>query len=272
MDDLKFSVSMCVYGGDDADHFRQALESVYDQTRVPDEVVLTVDGPVPDAINQVISEYEQKDAHFRVFRLETNQGHGNARRLGFSKCLYDYIAIADADDINAKDRFETELAYFREKPTLGAVTSGCYHFAGDINNILNEEKVPVSDADIKEFLKKRCPLVQPSVMLNKNAVMKAGGYLDWYHGEDYYLWVRMYLTGASFAGIDRSLVYMRTDPDQMNRRGGMKYYKSMEKLFRYMLKNRIIGPGLYVYNCAGRFVMQVLMPNKLRAWVRKKML
>ena len=272
MNDLKFSVSMCVYGGDNAEHFREALESIYNQTLLPDEVVLVVDGPVPPSIDEVIRAYEEAHSDFRVFRLKENQGHGNARRLGFSKCSYDYIAIADADDINAKRRFEIELGYFEKDPSLGAVNSSCYHFTGDLSHILNEEKVPLTDAEIKEFMKKRCPIVQPSVMLNKAAVLKAGGYLDWYHGEDYYLWVRMYLTGATFAGINESLVYMRTDPEQMNRRGGMKYFRSMEKLFRFMMKNHVIGIGLYLYNCGGRFVMQVLMPNKLRAWIRKKML
>ena len=43
----EFSVSMCVYGGDDPAFFDAALGSVVGQTVPPSEIVLTVDGPVP---------------------------------------------------------------------------------------------------------------------------------------------------------------------------------------------------------------------------------
>ena len=263
---------MCVYGGDNANHFREALESVYNQTLLPDEVVLVVDGPVPPSIDKVIQEYSDAHETFRVFRLKENQGHGNARREGFSHCQYPYVAIADADDINLPTRFEKQIRYFAENPKLSAASSGCDHFCDDVNEIINEEYLPEDDADIKVYMKKRCPLCQASTMLKKTDVEKAGGYLDWYHGEDYYLWIRMALAGAVFANSPECLLHVRSDPAQMNRRGGMKYFRSMERLFRYMLKNHIIGVDLYLYNSLGRFVMQVLMPNKLRAWVRKKFL
>ena len=272
MSNLKFSVSMCVYGGDNADHFREALESVYNQTLLPDEVVLVVDGPVSASIDKVIQEYSDTHETFRVFRLKENQGHGNARRAGLVHCQFPYVAIADADDINLPTRFEKQIRYFAENPNLSAVSSGCDHFCDDVNEIMNEEYLPENDADIKEYMKKRCPLCQASTMLKKADVDSAGGYLDWYHGEDYYLWIRMALNGATFANSPECLLHVRSDPAQMNRRGGMKYFRSMEGLFRLMLNNHMIGFGTYLFDCSSRFVMQVLMPNKLRALVRKKLL
>ena len=50
---------MCVYAKDDPEWFDMSLGSVVDQTVRPDEIVLVVDGPVPDAIRDVISKYEQ---------------------------------------------------------------------------------------------------------------------------------------------------------------------------------------------------------------------
>ena len=54
MNNMKFSVSMCVYGGDNPDHFRTAIESVFSQTFMPSEVVLVIDGPVPKETDAVI--------------------------------------------------------------------------------------------------------------------------------------------------------------------------------------------------------------------------
>lgn len=259
---------MCVYDGDKAEYFQEALESVYNQTRVPDEVVLVVDGPVHESINNVIAEYEQEYS-LSVFRLEKNTGHGNARRESFSRCSFDYVAIADADDINVSTRFEKQLEEFEKNPNLSAVSTGCYHFSDSVSNIINEEKLPTDDDEIKKFLKSRCPLCQASTMLKKADVDKAGGYLDWYHAEDYYLWIRMYLHDAVFANLSESLLYVRTDDNQMARRGGYKYYKSLKKLYQYMLKNGVINVFQYSFNVLSRFVVQVLMPSKVRAVIRK---
>lgn len=271
MEKLKFSVSMCVYGGDSPIWFREALESIYNQTRLPDEVVLQVDGPVSKEIDSVISHF-QEIYGMRVYRLEKNSGHGIARRECLEHCNYDYVAIADADDINVPTRFEKQIACFEKDPTLSAVSSWCYHFTENINNILNEEKIPVTDEDIKEYIKKRCPLCQASTMFKKAKVEEVGGYVDWYCAEDYYLWVRMALQGAKFYNVPESLLYVRSDNGQSKRRGGWKYYKSMRDLFRYMRKNKMISLGGYIYNTTSRFVMQVLMPSKIRSFIRKKFL
>lgn len=52
-----FSVAMCVYGKDNPEWFDTALHSVIDQTVQPDEIVLVVDGPIPESIQSVIDKY-----------------------------------------------------------------------------------------------------------------------------------------------------------------------------------------------------------------------
>ena len=271
MNKLQLSVSMCVYGGDNAIYFREALESVYGQTRKPDEVVLVVDGPVTSEINQVISDYETQN-DMKVFRLEKNMGHGIARATGLKNCTYDYIAIADADDINRKDRFEKQMAMFEKDPSLSAISSGCYHFVDSIDNILNEEKLPVTEKEISKYIKKRCPLCQASAVFKKTDVVTVGGYIDWYCAEDYYLWIRLYENGYKLANSPESLLYVRSDEDQMNRRGGYRYYKSMRDLFVYMYKHKIINLPNLIYNVSTRFVLQVLMTPSMRGFIRKHIL
>lgn len=268
MNSLKFSVAMCVYGGDKAEYFDKALESVYNQTRKPDEVVLTVDGPVPSSIDEVITKYQEKEG-LTVCRLEKNMGHGVARRTGLAHCTHDFVAIADADDINVPTRFEEQVKLFENNPQLDAVSSGCAHFVNTIDDAQYVEFLPESDAEIKQFLKRRCPLCQASTMFRKSKVEEAGGYQDWYHAEDYYLWIRMYLCGATFQNIKENLLYVRSNPDYINRRGGWKYFKSLAKLFGYMYKHRVIGLGDYLFNVSTRFVAQVLLPGSLRGWLRK---
>lgn len=269
MQKINFSVSMCVYKGDRPEWFKAAVDSVLNQTVPPDEIVLVVDGPVTEELNIVIKEYEQNPI-FKIIRLKENVGHGNARRTGLENCSNEYVAIMDADDICVPKRFEKQVALFLQDPTLDIVGSNITEFIGSPENITGRRAVPQTDAQIKEFIKKRCPFNQMTVMFKKNSVVAAGGYLDWYCNEDYYLWLRMYLKNMRFANCGESLVNVRVDKQTYKRRGGIKYFKSEAKLQKYMLSNKIIGFGTYLLNVTKRFTVQVLMPNKIRELVFKR--
>jgi glycosyltransferase involved in cell wall biosynthesis len=206
---------------------------------------------------------------FHVIRLQSNQGHGNARRIGLDKCSHELVALMDADDISVPDRFEKELKCFEENKELSVVGGLIEEFIGTIDNVVGIRYVPTEDKDIKTFIKKRCPFNQMSVMFKKSDVLSAGGYIDWYNNEDYYLWIRMYQKGMIFKNIAENLVFVRIGEEMYRRRGGWKYFQSEAKLQVYMLKHGIIGLGRFIYNVGIRFAVQVMMPNKLRGYVFK---
>jgi glycosyltransferase involved in cell wall biosynthesis len=269
MEKIKFSVSMCVYGKDDPAWFKTAVDSILEQTLKPDEVVLVVDGPVPQELDGVIRSYENVEG-FKTVRLEVNRGHGDARRIGLENCQYEYVALMDADDISVPDRFEKQMAVISADPSLAVVGGNINEFIDNIENVVGSRVVPEKDADIKEYLRKRCPFNQVTVMFKKSAVEQAGGYIDWYCEEDYYLWLRLYLIDSKFANIPENLVNVRVGKEMYARRGGWKYFKSEAKLQKFMRQNRIIGLGRYLVNVTQRLIVQVLLPNKLRGWVFKK--
>lgn len=268
MKNLSFSVSMCVYKGDNPRHFKTAVDSILNQTAKPDEVVLVVDGPVPAELDSIIKGFEGEA--FRVIRLKENTGHGNARRVGFENCKFDLIALMDADDISAPNRFERQLECFKRDEALDICGGDITEFIGDEANIIGTRSVPKTDCKIKSYMRSRCPMNQVTVMFKKASVEAAGGYIDWFCEEDYYLWLRMYLKGCKFANVDGALVNVRVGDDMYNRRGGLKYFKSEARLQKFMKKNKIIGFGTYFANVTKRFIVQVLLPNRLRGWVFKK--
>lgn len=269
MDNMKFSVSMCVYGKDNSEHFKTAVESILNQTMQPNEVVLVVDGPVPEDLDLVIRFFEQNKL-FNVIRLSENQGHGNARRIGLAACTNELVALMDADDISVPNRFENQINMFLADSELDIVGGNIFEFIDDEKNVVAERCVPSADVDIKKYMKKRCPMNQVTVMFKKQSVDSVGGYIDWYCEEDYYLWLRMALANMKFANVNENLVNVRVGEELYARRGGWKYYKSEAKLQKYMLKNKIINYPTYLLNKAKRFIVQVLLPNSIRGWVFKK--
>lgn len=268
-----FSVSMCVYAGDDAKYFDAALASIVYQTVQPAEIVLVVDGPVCNSIFETIKKYEQicKCEHivFQIIKFEINRGHGYARRNGLEKCTYDIVALMDADDISKNDRFEKELNILLSED-VDIVGSDIAEFIEKIDNVVGYRKVYVEDEKIKEDIKKRCPFNQQTVMMKKSVYEKAGGYIDWYCEEDYYLWLRMMQIGARFANTGSVLVFVRVGSEMYQRRGGLCYFQSEVRLQKYMLNRKIIKIPRYVTNCLKRFIVQILLPNEIRGWVFQK--
>ena len=51
---LKFSVIMSIYKSDVPEYLRIALESLLNQTRKPDEIVIVGDGPVPALLEKEV--------------------------------------------------------------------------------------------------------------------------------------------------------------------------------------------------------------------------
>jgi len=80
----------------------------------------------------------------------------------------------------------------------------------------------------------------------------------------------LYLDGARFANLPDHLVNVRVGKEMYQRRGGKKYFLSEAKLQKYMYDNKVIGFIDFIVNVGKRFIVQIVLPNKLRSWVFKK--
>lgn len=266
---LKFSVCTSVYKNDKPEFVRLALDSMLvHQSVKPDEIVLVQDGPVPEELSLLLSEYEDKYSDvMHIIRLDKNGGLGNALRLGVENAKYDIIARMDSDDICLHDRFEKQLAYLETHLDCDIVGGQMTEFIDFPDNIVGRREVPLTNEKIYEFMKSRCALNHVTVMFRKESVLKAGNYQDWFWNEDYYLWVRMMMAGCKFANIPDVAVNVRSGADQYARRGGKKYFDSEIGIKKLMLEKGMITRKEYIINYIQRFIIQLLLPNSVRGWV-----
>lgn len=262
-----FSVCMSVYKNDNTTDLVEAVLSIYNQTCPPDEIILVIDGPVPEIMYNTIDTLVRKTGIMKVIPLEQNMGHAIARQTGLEAAKNDLCAVMDADDLSVSDRFEKQLKVFEEYPEVSVVGGLINEFIHTTDNVVGVRIVPENDVDVKAYLKSRCPMNLVTVMLRKSDIMKVGGYQDWYCEEDYYLWIRLVLAGYKFYNIQENLVYVRVGKEMYQRRGGKKYFQSEARLQKYMLDYKLISYPKYVYNIIIRWVVQVAMPNGLRGWV-----
>ena len=266
-----FSVAMSVYKNDKAEYVERALQSITkEQTVKPNEIIVVVDGPVPESVDEVLKKYRETYNCFELIRLPENKGLGNALKIAVDKCSHSLIARMDSDDISLPTRFEQQLQCFIEQEDLDIVGGDITEFIGEESNVVGKRDVPVTDTAIKAYMKKRCAFNHVSVMYKKEAVLKVGNYQDWFWNEDYYLWIRMQMGGCIFANTGTILVNVRVGEDMYRRRGGRRYYKSEKDLQKYMYKNKMISFGTYFVNVLKRFIVQILLPNRLRGWLFRK--
>lgn len=271
MNNTPFSIAMSVYHKDDAVFFDRALQSITEeQTIMPSEIVLVCDGPLNSRLDAVIDVYRKRYPIFNIIRLPQNKGLGNALKLAVENASYELIARMDSDDVAVPDRFEQQISFFEEHPENDIVGGDITEFIGEEKNIVGKRVVPKTDSEIKEYMKKRAAFNHVSVMYKKSAVQAAGGYLDWFWNEDYYLWIRMQLNNAVFANTGTVLVNVRVGEEMYQRRGGKKYFQSEYGLQKLMLDKKMIGVATFIGNVGKRVIVQMLLPNKVRGWVFKR--
>ncbi len=260
---------MSVYAKDKAPWLKEAIESVLSNTIPPTEFILVADGPLTPELEGVIDGFKEK---LKLVRLEKNMGLGNALNVGLKECSCPLVARMDSDDIAEKNRFELQLAAFKADKDLAVLGGAIEEIDSATKKSLSLRRLPLTDSEIKVFLKKRSPFNHVTVMFQKEAVLAAGGYQHLHLVEDYYLWARMAKAGYTFANLPQTLMRVRIDSDMFARRGGYKYFKSNKAISTKLLKLGLISWPEHIFNLSVRFCVQVLMPNSVRALFYKKVL
>ena len=263
---------MSVYKNDNASDFLSAIRSVtIQQSLRPDEVILVADGPISESLKKAIAEFKTEYAQLRFIQLAINQGHAIARQTAINAAQYDWIAIMDSDDIAHADRFEKQIGHISSHSEIDVLGGQITEFSNEPEHIVGKRIVPCTDSEIKEYLKSRCPMNFVTVIIRKEALDSVGGIMDWYCEEDYYLWIRMTLSKHVFANLPDTIVNVRVGNGMYQRRGGRKYFQSEKGIQRFMFQNDIISLPRYCYNVLVRFIVQRLMPNKIRSIIFQKL-
>lgn len=266
-----FSVLLSLYYKEKAEFLRQSLDSIFNQTVPPAEVVLVLDGPLTTELETVVGEYQKAHAELKTVRLEKNGGLGNALNEGLKHCSHELVARMDTDDIARHDRFEKQLKAFEYFPQVEVVSAWIDEFIGNKDNVISTRKLPEFPFQIYRYAKKRCPVNHPVVMFRKTSIMLAGGYRHFPLFEDYYLWIRLLLNGVKFYNVQESLLSFRTSADMYKRRGGLKHALTEVKFQNHIRQLGFISwPRMWLNICI-RFSTRI-MPNHLREFVYRHLL
>lgn len=267
---MQFSLLLSLYDGEKASNFAQAMDSVVQSARQPDEVVLVQDGPLRPELLDLIEHYERLLPIVRV-PLEQNVGLGKALNIGLTHCSKPWVARFDTDDINEPDRFSAQLEQLELHPEIDIIGSAIAEFVDDPEVIRSYRTAPVSHEEILKYGQSRNPFNHVTVMYRKEAVLACGSYGNEYFYEDYALWVRLLLSGAKGMNIERPLVRVRTDPSMYRRRGGWRYVRQEIAAQHMFYSLGFIGFKRFMLNCVQRTPAR-LLPPAVREFIYLKLL
>lgn len=268
----KFSVLMSLYIKEKSAYFIECMESVLNQTVLPNEIVIVFDGPISIELENTVEEYISRYPNLiKIKKNKENKGLGLALADGVPECSYELIARMDTDDICRNDRFEKQLMMFNEIPDLDICGSQILEFETNKDDIISKRIVPLKHDEIVKYQKQRSAFNHVSVMFKKSSVLKAGNYEDCPLMEDDMLWVRMILAGAKCANIDEELVYVRTGYAMIDRRGGWSYFKKYKAARKKIYATGFISKWDY-YKTLFVQIVVALIPAKIRRIIFIKML
>jgi glycosyltransferase involved in cell wall biosynthesis len=261
MSELSLSVVMATCRRDVPEQLFCAGKSIFNQTRVPDELVLVFDGPV-DRSHELAVERISQLGLVRVLRLEHSLGPGGARHHGITAAAHEVVAVMDADDLSVPTRFEKQLALIEvgEADVVGAWIQEFEDQPGDMDVV---RKVPESHEDAWRYAKRRSPMNNVTAMFLKTNYMEAGGYTTMRTLEDYDLYVRMLLKGARFRNLPEVLVHVRGGREMYKRRGGFAQIPIESAMLYRMYSSGFFTLGEFLSNWLIRTIMR-LLPNTIR--------
>lgn len=267
---MKFSVLMSLYDKEKPEFLAECFDSLVKQTLPADEIVLVFDGQINENLQQVINDFNNQ-LPLKVIALEYNVGLGQALNAGLEQCSHDWVLRMDTDDICVATRFEQQINFIQNNPTIDVLGGQIIEFEQDISHGKKSRNVPILHDDIVNYAKFRNPMNHMTVAFKKSAVLAVGSYRHAPLYEDYDLWVRLLVAGYQFANLPEVLVYARAGQAMYERRGGLDYAKYEIAMQQNFYAQGFLNLAHVIKNLAIRLPIR-LLPNNVRSLIYQTLL
>ncbi len=169
-----------------ASYLCEAIESIAEQSRPPDEFLILDDASTDNSLD-VIDPYLERFPFIRLIRHESNQGVVAAHQRLFAEARGDYVFGAAADDIRSTGFFERAMRIVEQHPEAGLVFG--------VVGIVDPQGQPVDRISVRQwneplyaaperFMQEYLMVELPShsacsgTIYRRDALMEVGGYRD----------------------------------------------------------------------------------------------
>lgn len=261
-DSYKVAVLTTLYKNDSPIFFREAIESVLNQSiglnRV--NVYLYVDGPIPDVLRSALNDYIGR-IHCVKFG-DVNKGLPYGLNVLIDSLSEEKYAFRmDMDDVCMPSRFEEQCKFMDDNPEI--VLSGCNSVEIDENGVyFNERTYPEKHDDIIASLPKCCPLLHPSFCIRVSEFSnKLFRYEIVHLAEDLAFVFNTAKLGYKMGNVQKQLMKWRISSDFIARRDKRRMVPEFKVYVRGIHSLYGLWTASYIYPVA-RLLFR-LMPSSI---------
>lgn len=203
------AVSVIIPAYNAAQYIGEALDSVFVQT-FSDYEVIVVNDDSPDTfeLERALAPYSERIVYIK----QENRGPGGARNTAILKARGERVALLDSDDVWLPSFLTEQMEVLQENPALDLVYADALLFgdspsAGRTFMQLNPSRGPVT---FESLLSGQCTIITSCVVARKQALVAAGLFDEnFYHSEDFDLWLRLARRGGRISCLPRVLARHR---------------------------------------------------------------
>lgn len=214
----------------DAPFLFQALDSLFESTLKPSEILIVDDGISKNRLNKL--ESTNFGLNIKVIK---NKGVGlvSALNTGLEVANSDLIARLDSDDFVYKNRFESQYKYLNSSAEIVVVGSQVTYI-DENNRILGKSSYPNGIVSDDARFHNSCLIAHPSVMYRKSQIIKIGGYREIAKiggtnlCEDFDLWKRIAKHGK-ILNMKDELTFYRQHSGQLSNK--FRYAQELATLY-----------------------------------------
>lgn len=220
-----FTVLQSVYRKDNSAFLAQSLQSIADNTLLPEKVVLVKDGTLMPELEAVIAEWQER-LPLHAVGYEKNQGLAHALNFGLQFVDTELVARMDSDDICLPERFERQTAQFLADDALTVLGGGIEEFysCADGTEFRRIRLYPKRTTKHSASLYRGTPLAHPTVMM-RTEVLRGFGYSERTRcNEDIDLWMRLLASGETIRTLQEPLLRFRITEGTFRRRSVAKAF------------------------------------------------
>jgi glycosyltransferase involved in cell wall biosynthesis len=167
----RVSVVMAVYNA--ADFLHEAVASVLAQTYRDFELIAVEDASHDDSLS-ILQSFD--DPRIRIIQHQANMGAALSRNDGLVEARGEFVAIMDADDLCAPNRFERQVAFLDANPLVGLLGCGIYDNIDARGDVLYTSYLPEDNETIQRTLLEQWCFLHPSIMFRTELHEFVGGY------------------------------------------------------------------------------------------------
>lgn len=222
------SLVLTTYNGEK--YIKEQLDSIKDQTRVPDEVLI-FDDRSKDSTVEMVENYikENKLDTWHFFQNKENKGYSLNFTDAMNQCKGDIIFLADQDDIWFTDKIENMANIMENHSEIDLLTSDIEPFyIGEAPQKVNFEKIISKKTLIK--IKKKDKWIKPirpgcSMCFRRSMLEEYNKIWFKEYPHDCLLWGLAVLNGKAFYYNKVTIKFRRHDTNASSRGGYKKDYR-----------------------------------------------